>query len=110
MAKVKTLQIEVAASQTGGELLDPGTGKEIILDWIVVSTASDISVEIWFGSAQTTANTLVHILRGGIDKDFRSPAHGSGIDLGSGNILKITNGAALTKVVIGYHINSNPVS
>jgi len=111
MAKnVPTLQIEVAVSQTGGELLDPGTGKEIVLDWIVVNTGSDIEVEIWHGSAQTTANTIVHLLRGGIDKDFRSPSNGGGLHLGSGQILKITNGNALVKVVIGYHINSNPVS
>jgi len=111
MAKnVATLQIEVAASQTGGELLDPGTGKEIVLDWIVISSTSDVSIEVWHGSAQTTANTIAHIVRGGIDKDFRSPRNGGGIHLGSGQILKITNGNSTVKVIIGYHINSNPVS
>lgn len=101
---------EIAASQTGATLIDPGSGAGLIVDWITIMPTTDIEVEVWHGAAQTDTNTIIHVERGGVDKDFRSPSRGTGLQLPKGEVLKLTNGADTVKVVIGYHLDNNAAS
>ncbi len=102
-------QIEVAASQTGATLIDPGASFGLIIDRIVVSPATDIECEVWHGASQTVNNTLVHIQKGGIDKSFISGRAQNGKRLPLGEVLKLTNGADTVKVTVDYHLDDNAV-
>jgi len=106
---ILTKRIEVLASQTGATLIDPTSGVGLVIDWIEVSTNTDVRAQVWYGSSQTDDNTIVDILRGGLSKDFRSPSRGSGLALPAGDVLKLTNGADIVKVVVGYHLDDNAV-
>lgn len=96
-----TLRVEVAASQTGATLVDPGANAGLVLEWITVSPASDIEAEVFYGATQSDTNTIIHIQKGGIDKPF------GGLRLPKAAILKLTNGTDTVKVVIEYALHAH---
>lgn len=105
---VLTKRVTVPASQTNYTVVDPGANAGLIIDWISVFPDGDVDVDVGVAASTLTAfDVFVALGRGFIDKDFRSPASGTGLRHPKAHKLLCTNGASAVEIVVGYHLDTN---
>jgi len=110
--RLNSFHLAGTGAAAGVTIVDPGSGRGVLVHKIILSASGTDTLEIWHGTTKTTANTIAvaRVTNGAAHQiDFRFGREQRPLSLPAGQILKLTSGLAVGYLVtVLYEITDNP--